>query len=261
MDPHINPVTKVWDDNYYANNHLDPNASGYSGGNGGMADSTIAAQIAKIQADAQNAYNTKYNEYAQNNPFNFDQVLAKKTEQARGTLDPYYNQVLGDFMTGINYKKSRSLEDERNLLTEITGNINRYTGQQQAALADTLEKTGQGYAINGMYDSGKRLRDQGQQTVITGENIQNYVIPQQYQARQAQISTNRLVNQDLPLAVQIEKRNLGAEEAYNAKAQGLNAANTAQSQYTYAQQQYAGAQPGVTPIDQNLENNKILTGA
>lgn len=52
LDPHINPATGVWDDNYYAQNNLDPTRSGGGGGYSQPDYAAIAREQMKMMQEA-----------------------------------------------------------------------------------------------------------------------------------------------------------------------------------------------------------------
>lgn len=219
--------------------------AGYGGNPGdNLITSTINAYTKKL-AD----YNTRYSEYTKNNPFVFDKVLQEERDKVKQRLDPYYTQTLDDYLKGINFKRTRSLEDERTVLSQLSADKDRYAGQQQAQLQDALEQTGQGYANAGLYDSGARGRSQGQQQAQTNQDIANYNIENQRQAYRTQLETKRYVGQDIPLQQSQFQRNLAQEQTYNTEAQALPQAQQRQSQYEFARQQYAGTPPGANPLD------------
>jgi len=258
----INPATGNFDDNYWAT-VVEP----YLRGGGGSVGSTGSNPVDQLlqttiqgYVDQANSYNNKFNEYTKNNPFNFDQVLQEEQGKVKERLDPYYKQTLDDFMRGVNIKSTRSLEDNAKLLGEINQNISNYTDQQKSQLADTLQSTGESYAANGLYDSGARQRAQGVAQANAQDAYTNYVTPLENQAKSSQIATNRLVNEDIPLATNIEQRNLNQEEQYNIQSQAIPQAQQRQSQYEFNRQQYAGGYPGVSPVDTSTAAYKILTG-
>src|SRR3990167_8392914 len=67
--------------------------------------------------DAINKQNEKFiakiKEFDEKNPFVYDTILEEEMKKVGQRLDPYYKQTLDDFLTSINRKRTRSLEDER----------------------------------------------------------------------------------------------------------------------------------------------------
>ena len=124
MDPHVNPATGVWDDNYYAN--IGKKLAGGNSGNGA---------------------------------FNFDFDAAAK--EAYGELGSYYNELLlksqgdvnkalsrlvEDYNTGTRYKA----EDTAKAITESNKNIVNSAlarGLYQKSAFDTSSSPTQGYGI------------------------------------------------------------------------------------------------------------------
>lgn len=254
LDPHINPASGVWDDNYYAQTH-------------GAANSLISSAV-DTYAQLADAYNTKSKQFDAANPFNFDDVLAKETASAKHRLDPYYAQTLSDYLTGINLKKTRSLEDQRTLLGNLNADTNSYEGKDKIALADTLERTRQGFADAGTYFSGARLRAEGQTVGNDQRNLTDYLRGQDAQANQINTNTQR-TQQDLALEQKQQQRDLGsfdangnyqegATPAATVQSQSLNAANQDQNLYNYHKQAFLGTPPGVNYSDYSANNASIL---
>jgi hypothetical protein len=244
-DFHINPATGVWDDNYYANTGKYLEQSSNPNYQFDQLKGMVQSSIDKYQQQIDD-YNKKFTEFDAKNPFNFDQVLSEEKTKATQRLDPYYNQTLNDFLTGVNMKRQRGLEDERTLLTELNRDADQFTGKQKENLDYTLEKTGQGFADAGLYDSGERLRAEGRSKADSQDSLSSYL--QTTGDRQNQISTNQNRNQqDLNLSEQQQRRDLTTDESYQVNSQALSEAGLRQQNRAFEKGQYTGAAPGVDP--------------
>jgi hypothetical protein len=232
------------------------NGGGSSGGSGGTSSNAPASSsdsMSQLQAiisgyqSAQNTYNSKAASYYQNNPFNYDQMLATATSDATSALSPYYTELLGNFMTGINSQSALSLTEQQNAVNQLMADQDVYTGQAKAQLQQAMLQAGQQYSDAGSYDSGVRQRTQGQQAVQTAYGLQGENLSTQYQENQQKLAGEQFRNVQVPL--QISNENL---ELTNQKTQAINSLasqdyGNAVNLYNYNAQKAIGAPPGEDP--------------
>lgn len=189
-------------------------------------------------------YNSKASSYYSANPFNFDDFLNQATSEAEASVDPYYQQLLSQFTTGINQQRSLSLDQENQALNNIQADVNVFQGQSKAALQQALTQAGTQYSDMGSYDSGAAQRALGNQSVQNAYNLQNENINANYQTQQQTLQGNYFRNQYLPLQTQNENIELGNQQqnAVNQQAALDYQANVAN--YNYNAQSAIGAPPG-----------------
>lgn len=123
--------------------------------------SAALASILESFTRRQDERNAIVTQFTAKNPFVFDEVLAQKTLQAREQLDPYYNQQLSDYISGIEKQKGRSLEDSRLLLSELSQDASQYKEDSAVKLELALDRAGQGATEVGLYNSGAGKRQEG----------------------------------------------------------------------------------------------------
>ncbi len=104
---------------------------------------------------------TRFGEYQAGKPFSVDEVLAQKKNQAAEQIDPYYDQILGDYMTGVERKIQRGQDDTKDLLTELSASTDSFTKQNAMALSDATDKAQQGFAESGLFGAGDQLSAEG----------------------------------------------------------------------------------------------------
>ncbi len=264
----------IWDDNLRAQANNVLNGSG-----GNSANSVIQSSIDAYTKVAEEQWK-KSKEFATNNPFNFDDVLAKEYESVASRLDPYYKQTLSDYLKGVTTKRERSLENERTLLTTLQADIQDYTGNEKIALDKTLERTRQGYADAGTFYSGMRRRAEGMATSESQTGMETYLRGQGERKNQITTDTQR-TGADLTLEQSMKERELGridpltgewltnpatgkawrgVEPEYQIRAQALPEAERKQSLWQYEQSQYAGTPAGVNYTDWSKTMSGLLTG-
>lgn len=250
----------IWDDNLRAQANNVINA-------GSNADSTISSSI-NTYGLTLDEYNKRYKEFDTKNPFSFDDMLAKETAKVGERLDPYYKQTLNDYLTGINLKKSRTLEDQRTLLTNLNADVESYQAKDKQALLDTLDRTRQGYADAGTYFSGARARAEGSTIASNQKSMADYLRGTETQKNTINQTANRGL-QDINLEQSQTQRDIGtfdangnyirgATPAYEVKSQALSAANQDQALWQYQKNQYLGAPPGADYSLYANENSNLL---
>lgn len=273
LDPHINPATGVWDDNYYAQQQA---ANG-----GGSAPVDQALQLAKDTITAANQANSQYqagvSAYDKANPFSQSDIMAKEAKNAASLVNPYYDQLLTNYIQGVNYQRGNTLQDEMRTISKLQADSDAYTGQAKKLLDTTLTQVGQQYSDAGSYDSGARSRAQGIQEANTGYDIAQNQRQTAYDIGSTQIQANRELNQTLPLqeleTEQEAARNRATDIAstqnmfynYDVKQNDYNRAKAgvaAVQPYTADGQtlQVGGALPGMTSYDTSQQLQNMLPG-
>lgn len=168
-----------------------------SGNNNNTATSGPLAQINQTIQDSfqklQNEATDKFKQYTAANPFSYDQVLANKTKSAKEQIDPYYNQLLGDYMDGVQRKLDRGFNDTQDLLGELSAQTKTYTTASANNAANATEQSQQQYADAGLNGSGAALRSEGQIQQSTNAGMQDYLRKQDLQQKQATQNLQRNV--------------------------------------------------------------------
>lgn len=149
----------------------------------------------------------RFGEYKAGHPFRIDEVLSQKAAEAKEQIDPYYNETLSNYLTGVQRKIERSTQDTRDLLGELQADTNSFTRDQQLSLNKTINDAKEGYAGAGLYDSGARMRTEGLANVEAGNKLSDFTRGQNF--RENQLNTGQTRNlQDLASGRQQDVRNL-----------------------------------------------------
>lgn len=209
------------------------------------ADQIIQASIDSYTKLA-DEYQAKVKQFDANNPFNFDKLLEEETAKVSQRLDPYYVQTISDFLQGINTKRSRGVEDERTLLTELSQDVDDYTGSAKIALDSAVERSREGYADAGLYGSGSQLRDEGQAKAASERTVADYVRGAERQGSRIKTQTARSM-EDLALDERLGKRDIEREKSYQISSQSLSETLRRQQQREYEKAQFTGLPPGANP--------------
>jgi len=127
----VNPATGVQDDNYWAN-VVEPQLKygGSTSGSTGQDATSIYEQFMQKSADLYASKQNELNQYMTNNPFSFDEALA------RSAVETEYNPWYAD-------------------------KLKQYTTSAQRQLRQGLTSTGQSFESSGLYNSGQRMSAQG----------------------------------------------------------------------------------------------------
>lgn len=241
----INPATGVQDDNYWAQ-VVEPRLKQAGGPNYEDPVQKLIQTTIDEYGKKADEYTKKYNEFEKNNPFVFDQVLGEEKAKVAQRLDPYYEQTLGDFLTGVSLKRQRGIEDERTLLTELQQDTDKFTGNQKLQLTDAIEKSREGAADAGLYSSGAALREQGRLEQQSGQTLSDALTTAD--RKKKEIETNQQRNtQDLNLEQTQKTRDLKQEQTYQTESQALPEVQRRQQQREFERGQYTGAYAGVDP--------------
>jgi hypothetical protein len=148
---------------------------------------TIEDSFQKLQ----NEVVAKYGDYKAGHPFKLDELLAAKNVEAKEQIDPYYNELLGDYLTGVQRKIDRGTNDTKDLLTELTANKDTYTKQSQQVLDESVNKAEEGFADSGMFGSGQALRQEGLMKTDANNAMADYTRKSDNQVNQLKTGLNR----------------------------------------------------------------------
>lgn len=226
--------------------------SGSFNGGGGMgesgADRLLRETLEKYTKDLE-AYNSRFNEFTTKNPFVFDEVLKEEVGKVKQRLDPYYNQIIGDYMQGVELKKSRSLEDERKLLGYLTQQTDKYNQEQKEILREGFDQISGEFSQQGLEESGAQKRAEGRLAAQSQSQNEDYNTTQEYKQDQTVTAGQRLRDVDLPLASRIFKRDTGEEQQYQTQSQAYDQTTGRQTQWQYKRAEAAGAPPGKSGAD------------
>lgn len=97
--------------------------------------------------------------YKQDNPFVFDETLAR--ESARAEYEPYYSELLQDYLTGVETRRA-TIQDEQKLAQDL---YKLDTTSRSRAYERAVGQAEEGFAGQGMFFSGIKERTTGQQEV------------------------------------------------------------------------------------------------
>lgn len=98
-------------------------------------------------------------DYEKNNPFAFDEELARQSSTAE--YDPYYSELLTDYLADIDVQRETVQDDQA--LAETLKKYDDASANRQFTTA--VQKTRQGFAGRGLYFSGLQERGVGEQEV------------------------------------------------------------------------------------------------
>jgi hypothetical protein len=212
-------------------------------GKGGPSTASTQSPLQQINDMLQNSFQNlagqayeAFGKYQTSNPFNLDQVLAQSLTQAKEQVDPYYDETLSNYLTGVTRQIARSKQDTQNLLGELNAQSSSFSRDTQIKLQQALDTSGQGFADSGLLSSGAALRGSGQVQVSSGNALADYLRQNQYQQTQASLGGTRTL-EDIGLTSTMQQRNL-AREQYTSEQDTANkiAQNTGQ-QYVAGFQQ------------------------
>lgn len=148
---------------------------------------TIQDSFQKLQ----NEVVQRFGEYQAGKPFRVDEVLAAKKAEASEQIDPYYDEILGDYLMGVERKIQRGRDDTKDLLTELSASTDTFTRQNAMALDEATDKAERGFAESGLFGSGEQLSTEGKIKEAAGSALSDYTRRADIQKRQAVTGLNR----------------------------------------------------------------------
>ena len=95
--------------------------------------------------------------YDQVNPFSFDEQLARQASTAE--YAPYYQELLTNYVADAQKNISRSQEDAKKTLEQLSAGQEYYSGRERRVLDKAVDNTNRGYAGNNLFFSGAREKD------------------------------------------------------------------------------------------------------
>lgn len=200
-------------------------------------------------------YFSKASEFDTKNPFAFDEALAKGA--AKLEIDPYYDQKLGDFLLGVTTTRSRGVQDEKSLLTEINQDIDTYTGKSQFLVDRAVRQAEEGQADANLFDSGAAKALSGELKLEAKENQSNYMTGQERRIGDTRLKTGRLL-EDLGNQERIGTRDINTSREFDilsdVKRQGLESAQRRE----YERNQYLGPAPSESLADFQRRSSSII---
>lgn len=119
----------------------------------------FAEQMTKALKEKIDAETKWVDKYISENPFVFDEELAKRSATAE--YQPYYTELLDDYIQDVN-KQRQTVQGEQKLLGQLK---QLDTGARSRAYQYALENANEGYAGKGLFSSGMRARDIGKQEI------------------------------------------------------------------------------------------------
>ena len=219
---------------------------GTTGGGGNPADAVIQAALQVTEKQGRE-YESRLTEFEKRSPFVFDKVLEQEQQRASQRLDPYYNQTLADYLRGIETRRTRSREDEVNLLTELSADVESYTGNVRRSLDRAINRSREGFADAGLYFSGQRFREEGELKTESDIGLADYLRGQGERERGIKLGTSRLT-EDLSLEERLRRRDIGREQVATTRIESLNEATRRQQLREQEKATVVGAPPGIDPF-------------
>ena len=191
--------------------NADFNATGGSGKGQGGTDQSPQDKVTSSLEDTYRKLNaeyaSKFTQYNSANPFRLDEILKAKRLEAKEQIDPYYNETLSDYLTGVERKIQRGTQDTKDLLSELSAQTSSYTEQSQFKLREALSSARQGFANSGLFESGSRYRGEGLLTTESGMQSEDFLRRQGLKSNIAQTELARNL-EDINLGRKQDVRNL-----------------------------------------------------
>lgn len=248
----------VWKGNPGTGWTLDHMEGGGGGGGGGesFADSILQAVVDPLQKEIESWWK-RLDEYDKNNPFAFDEALARASSQER--LNPYFDATLNEFMTGVRRSSARSVEDMTRTIGELNVDASKLSDNERLSTQEAIRSSEEGFAGAGLFFSGRRERATGMEEVRGGQ------VQEDIQTKLGRgITSSRLSNQrlqeDIALQEARQKRLIGAERTTALETDIAKQKRENELQRGLERLQFAGKIPGASPVNQLQLENQFMSG-
>jgi len=183
----------------------DAKGGGDSGGDSGSSNDILQTAIDAILA----MFPDELKDYEKENPFFFDEALAK--EAATAQYSPYYAELLSDYVADVEKTKSRSAEDLKITLEQLSGGKEYYLGKERRLLDRAFESTDKGFAGRGLFFSGAREKDRKEYTEEYEAGVGEYERQYEYKVGQAKLGKARTLA-DVMMLERRYTRDIGREK-------------------------------------------------
>ena len=171
------------------------------------ADQTLEGAYRNLQTEA----SQRFKQFQQaKGPFRLDEVLVAKRSEAAEQIDPYYNETLSDYLLGVQRKVQRSKADTRDLLGELQATTESFTGSTKLKLDEALNRAREGFAEAGLFESGRRFREEGFLERETGDVLGEFGRRQALKERGLTSGLERTL-EDVGLQRKMQERDIGRE--------------------------------------------------
>lgn len=197
---------------------------------------TLTNSLQKMQ----DTYKQKAGEFDAKNPFSLDELMAAKRKEVGARLDPYYTQTLNDLIRGVEVKRTRSLEDERQVLADLSSDVQHYTEKSKDILDQAIQQSSEGKADSGLFFSGAKMQTEGQLTAKSQENLGETLTKANRLGGRTALEAGR-TRSDLGTALGTDTRNLKQERYYQTESQATNEAKVAEARRNLERDQYIGS--------------------
>lgn len=145
--------------------------------------------------------------FEEENPFTFDEALARQSAEER--FDPFYDAELGDYVSGIDRARSRTVQDEQRLRRELTTETDQFVGRTRQQIDDAIEGSKEGFAGAGLFFSGERLKREGRIEQAGEQDISDQLRRQRLGLEESQLRQERTLT-DLGADERTARRKTGA---------------------------------------------------
>ncbi len=227
------------------------------GGTGeSFADQILQAVADPLQAEIESWWK-RLDEYDKNNPFAFDEALAKASSQER--LNPYYDATMNEFMQGIRASSTRSVENMTRTIGELNVDASKLSEKERLNTQEAIRASEEGFAGSGLFFSGKRQRGTGLQEV-SGIQTQEGIQTNLERGLATSARSNTRLQEDLALQKARQTRLTEAERTTALETDIAKQKKEAEMQRALEQAQFAGSGTNLSTSQRMQLENQFLSG-
>ena len=199
----------------------------------------------------------RLDEYDKNNPFAFDEALAKASSQER--LNPYYDATMNEFMTGVRRSSARSVEDMTRTIGELNVDASKLSEKERLSTQEAIRSSEEGFAGAGLFFSGKNQRATGLQEV-QGAQTQEGIQTNLQRGLDTSTRSNTRLQEDLALQTARQNRLTTAERTTALETDLAKQRKESEMQRALEQVQFAGRGTNLSTAQRMQLENQFLPG-
>jgi hypothetical protein len=227
---------------------------GVSGGTtgGGTTNDFIKALVEPIIKELGD-FEQRVKDFGLEGPFAFDEALAR--EGSKEIVDPFYDELLDEFISGVQVERRQGAGRERQLLENLSVEKEFETGDFRRKVEDAIDTTRQGFETKGLFASGLRRRAEGR--AEAAGRVGERALEAEFGQRKTGIKTDQQnLLERLGIRERVGRRQIGTERREEIES-GVEARRREQAQQTEVERLQTTALPFTDRLETQL--NRLLT--
>lgn len=173
--------------------------------------------------------------YSEVNPFYFDEQAAEEISTAE--FEPYYDEILSDYLSDVSTTKERIGEDKTKMVAELQSQEDYFVERNEKNLDRLMRGIKEGYSGKGLYFSGFKERDIAETQEESKAGLQDYLRKSDYDVAKTELGAQRQL-EDIAKGTTRFQRDTGREKTAAITGNILKQKGEKLSQYNLGMKEY-----------------------